>query len=82
MTRSKREPLRPGAHRQLTDRTHTLRRAAPRAAGRAHHDGKALGMPVRQLSFRQYSASGVRAEPTRPVYAIPAAYSSSAHWPL
>lgn len=43
----------------------------------------ALRAPVsRQWNLRQYRASGVREEPMRPVQAMPAAYSSSAHWPL
>ncbi|WP_399497456.1 class I SAM-dependent methyltransferase [Streptomyces sp. P17] len=37
---------------------------------------------VRWPGFRQYRASGVRPDPIRPVYAIPAASSSSAHCPL
>jgi hypothetical protein len=35
-----------------------------------------------RLQERQSSASGVRFEPMRPVYATPATYSPGAHWPL
>lgn len=58
----------------------------PSIAAGAHADPVTKNSPrssrARTDHLRQYSASGVRPDPTRPVYAIPAAYSSAAHCPL
>ncbi|WP_436839887.1 winged helix-turn-helix transcriptional regulator [Streptomyces albogriseolus] len=65
--------------------------SGPWPGGRARRPGDGHGPPGRassdrrrnaQDSGRQYRASGVREEPMRPVQAMPAAYSSSAHCPL